>query len=135
MMERELSLANNGSQKNMFRVAVFYSQGMYGLKQDKAKGIEWYQRAMEAGSGSAACNLGLAHFNGDGVERDHNKAFRLLMQAIDMGSVIAHEAIGELFMVYGKVEKGILHYRKAAICGLSNPHIFGNLRNAFREGL
>jgi TPR repeat protein len=46
--------------------------------QDYTKAMKWYTLAAAQGDGKAAINIGLLHFNGDGVPVDHAAAAQLL---------------------------------------------------------
>ena len=41
---------------------------MLRLRQDKAEGLKWFHKAVEAGSRMAAYCLGISYANGDGVD-------------------------------------------------------------------
>ena len=63
----------------LYRVGSHYFKD--GLLQDKEEGMKWYCRAAEAGSSSAAHNLGLCYMKGDGVEQNLNVALEYFQKA------------------------------------------------------
>ena len=69
-----VQVCNAGRSESMFNMGRYYFDGMKGLKQDKAEGLKWLHRAMEAGSGNAAFTLGYCNLNG---EKDENKAINV----------------------------------------------------------
>ena len=52
--------------------------GAQGLVVDYARGALYFQKACDLRNYEACWNLGLGYLNGDGVERDHDKAVALL---------------------------------------------------------
>ena len=53
-LENEMRRANAGNDEAMRRLGRYYFNGEMSLRQDKAEGLKWYRRAVEAGSGRAA---------------------------------------------------------------------------------
>jgi len=134
-LDKEMKRANAGNGEAMRRVGQCYFDGGMGLKQDKAEGLKWYHRAVEAGSGSAAFIVGQCHVRGDGVDEDHDKAIEYLQKSADLGYIPAFTLIGRYHMdVIGEIEEGMLNYRKAAICGMNDDILFGLLREGFSYG-
>ena len=125
-LEQEMKRANNGNGEAMCRVG--------GLEQDKAEGLKWYHRAVEAGSGSAAYNVGVIYLNGDAVEKDHERALEYFQKAAELGFIPAFRIIGMILMQKGDIEEAFINLRKAAMCGLSNDYLFSKLRNGFKYG-
>ena len=67
-LEKEMKRANAGNGESMNRVGEYYFNGERGLQQDKAEGLKWYHRAVEAGSGMAAYCLGNFYEDGEPLE-------------------------------------------------------------------
>ena len=133
-VKRAMKQAETGERDEMQRIGQYYCRGEMGLQQDKAEGLRWYHRAVEAGSGLAAFNLGGCYLKGDGVEQDLEKALGYFQKAAELGGITAFNLIGFLLMVKGEIEDAMLNYRKAAICGDSNEHLFGELKEGFVNG-
>lgn len=54
-----------------------------GVEQNWEEAVQWYRRAVDAGSAAAMCNLGVCYERGEGVERDAAEAARLYRQAAE----------------------------------------------------
>ena len=126
--------ANTVNHEAMYHLGRYYFDGEMGLRQDKAEGLKWYHRAIEAGSGKAALLLGGCYSNGDGVDKDIEKALEYFQKAADLGFSPAFALIGNLLMKKGEVEEGMLNFRKAVMCGYCNDDLFNKLRNGFKYG-
>ena len=64
-------------------LGALYLKGLPGLlKQDSSKGIELLSKAVRAKSLTARFNLGMAYYNGDGVEKNVYKASQWLRLAV-----------------------------------------------------
>ena len=129
-----MELAKAGHHKAMNRIGFFYFNGQKGLQQDKKAGMKWWRLAAEAGSSEAANNLGMCYRKGDGVEQDIDRALEYYRQEARLGGVTGFVNIGALLMLQGSMEEAMLNLRKAAICGLSDKHIFNALRKGYRDG-
>ena len=65
---------------------------------DKKDAIEWYQRAFErADSVEALNNLAVIYDDGDGVDEDDYKAFRLYYKAARAGNKKAMENLAQMY--------------------------------------
>ena len=133
-LEKEMKRANIGNGEAMFRVGGHYFQGMLCLRQDKAEGLKWFHKAVEAGSRMAAYCLGISYANGDGVEQGIEKALEYFHKSAELGYIHAFSLIGTILMKKGEIEEGMLNYRKAAICGMSDDSLFKALRDGFKCG-
>ena len=133
-LENEMKRANNGNGEAMHLVGNYYFHGKNGLQQDKAEGLKWYHRAVEAGDGHAAFYIGRCYLEGDGVEKDHGKAFQYYQKAAELGFIPSFALIGYLLFDKGDIEEGMLNYRKAAMCGISDEWLFDQLRIGFKNG-
>ena len=127
-------LANTGNHEAMSIIGDTYYNGDDGLQQDKAEGLKWYYRALEAGSGHAAFNLGGCYLRGDSVERDIEKALKYSQKAVDLGYIPAFYTIANVLLYKGEIEEGMLNLRKAVMCGGSENKPFTDLRNGFKHG-
>ena len=133
-LKRIMKQAETGEHDDMGRIGEYYFDGQMGLKQDKAEGLKWYHRAVEAGSGRAAFSVGMCYYEGDGVDKDDDKALEYLQKAAELDFIPAFYVIGSFNMNIGEVEKGMLNYRKAAMCGYCDDWLFDLLREGFKDG-
>ena len=133
-VKQVMKLADAGHHDALEWIALTYFKGEMGLRQDKAEGLKWYRRAVEAGNGKAAYSLGYCYWQGDGVDKDCDKAMEYFSKAADHGYVPAFFVMGSILVQKGDIEEGVLNIRKAAVCGLCDENLFGVLRNGFRDG-
>ena len=126
--------ANAGNARSMYFVGKHYFDGKLGLTQDKAEGLKWYHRALEAGSGMSAGIIGNCYHKGDGVEQDDDKALEYFQKAAELDFIPAFYTVGNFLIHKGEIEEGMLNLRKAAMCGLSDDSLFDLLRNGFKVG-
>jgi hypothetical protein len=82
--EKTLKMAEEGDTQAMLSVAGAYFDGDH-VKQDKAKGLEWYTKAAQSGNNVAQYNLGVLYYDGDGVKKDRKKAFEWYRKAAENG--------------------------------------------------
>ena len=129
-----MKLANTGNGEAMRRIGRYYFKGEMGLQQDKAEGLKWYHRAVEAGSGRAAYGLGRCFNEGDGVDRNDDKALEYLQKSTELGCIPSFVKVGIILQRKGEIEKAMLNYRKAVMCGVSNDNLFNEIRIGFRNG-
>jgi hypothetical protein len=66
--------AENGDEKAMFNLALYYENGK-GTKKNLKKAFCWYQKAAENGNEKAIFNLAICYKNGKGTEKNLEKAF------------------------------------------------------------
>ena len=126
--------AEGGHHHTILRIGEYYFTGKWGLKQDKAEGLKWYHRALEAGSGNAAYHLGYCYVRGNGVDKDIQKALGYFRKAIDLGYIPAFYNVLSILVERGEMEEVYLNVRKAAMCGLSEDKVFNALSTGYTEG-
>jgi uncharacterized protein len=61
-----------------------YARGDF-VKEDDAKALEWYEKAIEAGNSFGLAQAAVMYFSGKGTERDYNAAAQYFQQAADLG--------------------------------------------------
>ena len=133
--EQILKLAKAGNHAALFTTATCYFDGIEGYKQDESEAVKWCQRAVEAGSAKAAMMLAECYQDGDGVEKDDAMRLFYLKKACEIGTEPnAFWELGAYFMDTEEVEEGMLNFRKAAICGMSDDYLFEALRFGFMNG-
>ena len=133
--EKRMQLAKTGNHAVLFDIATYYFDGVGGYKQDKIEAVKWCQRAVEAGSARAAIKLASIYNAGDVVGNDDAKRLFYLKKACEIGSEPnAFCKLGRYLMDQGEIEEAMLNFRKAAICGMEDDHLFQLLRNGFKKG-
>ena len=68
-------------------MARAYDYGL-GVEQDAKEAVQWYQKAAQAGSAPAMCDLGVCYERGEGVEQNLEKAVELNRRAAERGDAI-----------------------------------------------
>ena len=63
--------------------------------EEKAK--YWYEKAVEAGIKEAYNNLGALHLEGDGVEKNEQKAFELFKRGTENGDISSQVNVAILY--------------------------------------
>ena len=122
-----------GHHEAMRDIGTYYFKGEMGLRQDKAGGLKWYHRAVEAGSGMAAFSLGAEYHEDDGVDKYHHKALEYYQKSTELGYIPAFPIVGAILLERGEIEEAYVNFRKAAMCGLRDEHLFKTLRYGFLE--
>ena len=93
------------------------SGGTQGLLQDKNKAIKLWNKAADLGSVKAHNSLAWAYENGEGVEKDVNKAIHHYKAAAMGGHEYARYALGTAEEANGNMNKAMKHYMIAARSG------------------
>jgi TPR repeat protein len=65
-------------------MGAFHATGQH-LPKDPAAAVHWYERAADAGNPRASVNLAVMYANGEGVERNLERARTLLDDAEYLG--------------------------------------------------
>jgi TPR repeat protein len=76
-------------------IGVLYQQGL-GVSVDYVEAMTWYQKAAEAGHGTAMFNIGVLWESGLGVTRDRDQAIAWYRKAAAAGSEPARAALKSL---------------------------------------
>ena len=98
-------------------LGCFNSEGLYGVPQNRAKALEFWQRAAELGNASSHYNIGIAYYNGRGVERDEKKAMHYFELAAMGGDTDARHNLGVLEGLAGNIDRALKHLMIAAEFG------------------
>ena len=86
-----------------------YSKGTHGLPQDYAKALELWHRAANRYD-PAYFSIGIAYYDGRGVEVDKTKAEHYWERGALGGSVLSRYSLGVLEQNRGNTERAIKHY-------------------------
>jgi TPR repeat protein len=62
-----------------------YKDGMSGVKQDSAKAVEYFTKAVDLGYSHSQYELAMMYHKGEGVKQDDQKALELCKKAVDQG--------------------------------------------------
>lgn len=126
--------AELGHVQAQFRLAMQYYEGdcAIGLKQDYKEAAYWLEKAAEQDDNFAQYYLGLCYQNGEGVERDYEKAVSLFRRAADREYPQA-EAIFELGRCYEE-GLGVPKDMTLAVRTYEKAAQEGDMRAAYRLG-
>ena len=104
--------------ESQFLLGLAYYSGEDGVTEDKAKAIEWFTKAAEAGQSDAQYGLALMYDEGDGVPEDNAKAIEWYTKAALAGN---NDAQFNLALMYDEGDgvpednaKAVMWYTKAA---------------------
>jgi len=100
-------------------IGCHYNDGEYGFPRDYDKALEFYHRASELGYAKAYCNIGWAHDNGIGVERDKKKAKHCYELAAMKGDVTARHNLGLGEQMVGNINRALKHHMIAISSGFA----------------
>lgn len=87
-------------------VADIYYEGIYGVKKNYNEAAFWYETAAKTGDQTGIYNLSCMYYAGEGVKRNYDKSFELLMQS-DMNQYYTQQSLGEHYYYGRGVEKDI----------------------------
>ena len=106
-----------GDAAAIFNLGCWYSDGMRGLLQDRAKALELWYRAAELGYATAYFNIG--NYFGRGVERNEKKVVHYWELAAMGGVVDARYNLGNAEGRKGNHDRALKHHMIAAGSGLT----------------
>lgn len=101
-IEWAIKAAELGDNDRIFQYAVAYFNGEAPVTEDKAKAVEFFVLAANAGSSTAMENLGVCYNNGYGVALDKNKAIEWFEKAAKEGGF--KKAMDNLEDLYPEVD-------------------------------
>ncbi len=78
-----IHLGESGNADACYAVACAYTLGSRNQKVDYAKGLEWMSRAAKLNHVEAQCDVGKYYFNGYGVEKNLEEAYKWFKMAAD----------------------------------------------------
>ena len=87
-----------------------YRNGRHGLPQDHAKALEFWHRAGELGNAGSYHNIGIAYYDGMGVERNEMKATHYFELAAMGGDAMSRHNLGIFEIKAGNYERALKHY-------------------------
>ena len=116
----------------MVLLAMYLSEGQYGLPVDKSKAFELLQRASELGSATGHDHLGTTYRMGDGIEIDKKKSVHHYQIATMMGHVVSRHNLGFVEYENGNLQRAMRHFMIAAKCGYKDS--LHNIKEGFKDG-
>ena len=109
-----------------------YYSGELGLTKDVPRAIELWKEAAELGSLEAHCQLGVVHYNGEGVEEDKPRGIRHWQLAAMKGHVTSRHNLGAVEFNAGNYDLAVQHWMISAKMGHEGS--LNNVKNMFNKG-
>ena len=128
VIERRKKRMKVGDALAFFSMGNYYDRGECGLPQDSAKAIEYWHKAGKV----AYTNIGLAHDNGDGVERDEKMARHYLELAAMEGIAVARYNLGVNEYNAGNYDRALKHLMIAVRGGFTQS--VKEIQRMYKEG-
>ena len=100
---------------------------------DYGKAVEYYTKSAELGDANAHACLGIAYYDGDGVEKDTKKAVYHFEQAAIGGHPSARGLLGYHEMENGRFERAAKHFMIAA--NLGDEKALQEVKRLFMQGI
>ena len=117
MIKRVMKRVQVGDAQAINNLGCCYAEGIYGLPQDYAKALELWHQAGELGCAASYNNIGFAHDNGEGVERNEKKAIHYYQLAAMRGNSFARHNLGDLEKETGNTDRALKHFMIAVESG------------------
>ena len=121
-----------GDARAIYNIGCDYRDGTYGYQHDYTKALEYWHRAAELGFSEAYTNIGLAYYNGDGVEVDKKKATYYYELAAMRGDVTARANLGINEAQEGNMNRAVKHFMIAVRDGHSGS--LGVIKQMYSNG-
>jgi TPR repeat protein len=106
ILERIKKRMEVGDEYAFFSMGSFYKRGECGLPQDSAKAVKFWHKAGKFGY----ANLGIAHADGIGVERDEKITRHYDELAAMEGEVVARDNLGVDEYNTGNYDRALKHF-------------------------
>jgi len=118
----------------IYKLGVWYDNGLYGYPQDCTKALEHYHRAGELGDARAYNSIGYSYEHGEGVGADMKKAKHYYEQAAMGGDSMARQSLGnsEVRVSVGNMDRALRHYMIAVKSGESDS--LENVKRLYSAG-
>jgi len=107
-----------GDARAIHNLGTYYRDGINGFPQDYTKALELWHQAGKLGYADAYLGIGVAYYNGQGVEVDYKKATHYYELAAIRGSVNARYNLGLVEVSKGNMDRAIKH----VIIGTKSGH-------------
>ena len=124
---------DKGDAEAIYQLGEQYFNGELGLAKDVPRAVELWTEAAELGSLDAHYHIGLAYYNGDGVEEDKPRSTEHWQQAAMKGDARSRHNLGFVEDDDGNDELAAQHWMISAKMGVEES--LDNIREMFKEGL
>ena len=109
-----------------------YCFGILGLEKDIRRAVELWSKAAELGSIQALFSLGVAYYNGDGVQQDEAKADEFCQNAAMRGDVESRYNLGVIERKENNHDRAVKHFLISAKMGDNDS--FETIKEYFMTG-
>ena len=119
-IEREKKRMELNDAHAIYRLGVYHRDGLHGFPQDYTKALELYHRAGELGNAQGYNAIGIAHYRGEGVQIDEEKARHYLELAAMGGEAQARFNLGNKEGKAGNFDRALKHHMIAVRSGFAD---------------
>jgi len=123
---------SKGDAEAINQLGNHYNHGGFGLAKDVPRAIELWTEAAEFGSLDAYFMLGVAYYNGDGVDVDKPMGIRHWQQAAMKGHVFSRHNIGAIELNKGDCKLAVRHWMISTKMG--DEGSLNEIRRMFMRG-
>ena len=96
-MRRLLAAARRGDAFAQHQLGAIYATGDFGTEVDLKKAVSFYKLAASAGDADSLYDLGIMYMRGEGMRKNKQKGFRMLLKAARMGLSDAQTLLGMIY--------------------------------------
>jgi TPR repeat protein len=107
---RDKKRMETGDAIAMYNMGNQYREGIHTFTQDHEKALELFHRAADLGYAKAYNGIGVAYYNGAGVEVDKEKAKHYYELAAMKGCVYSRHNLGVMEGKAGNMDRSLKHY-------------------------
>ena len=125
-------LAEKGNAKAQNNLGCYYATDNDFVEVNIETAISWWERASQQGDGMAKFNLAMRYLQGAGVDADYDKAYDLLLDAVELidkreEKAYAYLNLGTTAALLGYVDDQISAYLQAAKYGDTRANLYLSL--------
>lgn len=125
-------LAKKGNAKAQNNLGCYYATDNDFVEVNIETAISWWERASKQGDGMAKVNLAMQYLQGAGVDADYDKAYDLLLAAVELidkreEKAYAYLNLGTTAALLGYVNDQIRAYLQAAKYGDTRANLYLSL--------
>ena len=130
-----LKEVDSSNPQKIFELGLCYFYGI-DVKQDKSKGLKWFELAADLGLPVAQRQVGICYLDGEGVKENEREAVKWLLKASDAGDANAQNKLGVCcYRGRGckRSSKNSVKWHLKSACG-GNVYAMVNLAHSYYEG-